>query len=210
MRPMPPTRRAPCCSTSTTSAGTPDLLELFGVPLAMMPEVRDSAALFGHTDPEIYGRPVPIGGIAGDQHAALIGQGCVNRGMVKSTYGTGCFMLANTGPKPLPSHHRLLTTLAYRLQGEPTYALEGSIFNAGTSVQWLRDELGVIGQAATSEVLARGLKNNRGVYFVPAFTGLGRPLLGPAGAGRDFWVGTRYRRGRTGPRRPGERVLPVG
>ncbi|MCF8479860.1 MAG: glycerol kinase GlpK [Rhodospirillum sp.] len=156
-----------------------DLLDLFGVPLSMMPEVRDSAALFGHTDPAIYGRPIPIAGIAGDQQAALIGQGCIRRGMLRGGFGTGCFLLANTGRSPVASRRRMLATIAYRLNGEVTYALEGTLFNAGTTVQWLRDELGVIESAATTEYLARGLKTNRGVYFVPAFTGLGAPHWDP-------------------------------
>ncbi|GEO82071.1 glycerol kinase GlpK [Pararhodospirillum oryzae] len=163
-----------------------ELLELFGVPLAMMPEVRDSACLFGHTDPVLYGRPVPIGGMAGDQQAALIGQACFRNGMVKSTYGTGCFVLANTGETPVSSTHRLITTIGYRIKGQPTYALEGSIFNAGSAVQWLRDRLGVIESARTTEYLASGLRSNHGVYFVPAFTGLGAPYWDPQARGALF------------------------
>jgi glycerol kinase len=166
-----------------------DLLDLFGVPLSMMPVVRDSAALFGHTDPAIYGRPIPIGGIAGDQQAALIGQGCIHRGMVKGSFGTGGFLMANTGPSPVASRRRMLATIAYRLNGKVTYALEGSLFNAGTTIQWLRDELGVIESAATTEYLARGLKTNRGVYFVPAFTGLGAPHWDPRARAAIFGLG---------------------
>ncbi|WP_413206613.1 glycerol kinase GlpK [Rhodospirillum sp. A1_3_36] len=156
-----------------------DLLDLFGIPLSMMPAVRDSAALFGHTDPAIYGRPIPIAAIAGDQQAALIGQGCIHRGTLKGSFGTGGFLMANTGPAPVASRRRLLATIAYRLNGKVTYALEGSLFNAGTTIQWLRDELGVIESATTTEYLARSLKTNRGVYFVPAFTGLGAPHWDP-------------------------------
>jgi glycerol kinase len=156
-----------------------DLLELFGIPLSMMPEVRDSASPFGHTDPAIYGRPIPIGGMAGDQQAALIGQGCLHKGMLRGGFGTGCVLLAHTGASPIASRERLLATIAYRLNGEVAYALEGTLFNAGTTVQWLRDELGVIESASTTEYLARGLKTNRGVYFVPAFTGLGAPHWDP-------------------------------
>jgi glycerol kinase len=156
-----------------------ELLRLFEVPRAVLPEVRDSAADFGTAERSVLGRALPIRGVAGDQHAAMIGQACVEPGMVKSTYGTGCFALLNTGDAPVPSNNGLLTTLAYRIDGHPTYALEGSIFIAGASVQWLRDELGVIESAAETEVLAASLADNGGVYLVPAFVGLGAPHWDP-------------------------------
>jgi len=159
------------------------LCDLFGVPFSVLPEVRDCAADFGIMDAEILGFPLPIGGIAGDQHAALIGQGCVQAGMAKATYGTGCFVLANDGAAPPADHGALLTTLAYRIDGTPTYATEGSAFNAGTAVAWLRDRLGIVQTSAKTETLARNLADNGGVYFVPAFTGLGPPYWEPAARG---------------------------
>ncbi len=154
------------------------LLEIFGVPETLLPDVRDSAGDFGVTDKALFGRAIPITGIAGDQQAALIGQGCIHPGMVKSTYGTGCFTVLNTGRRAVASTNRLLTTVAYRLDGETSYALEGSIFVAGAAVQWLRDGLGLIGSSAESEAHARALDDTGGtggVYLVPAFTGLGAP-----------------------------------
>ncbi len=162
------------------------LLALFDVPAAVLPEVKDSAAEFGETDPEWFGRPIPILGIAGDQQAALVGQACFEPGMVKSTYGTGCFALLNTGTTPVASRNRLLTTVAYRCNGRTVYALEGSIFVAGAAVQWLRDGLGLIRSAAETEALAASLGSNRGVYFVPAFTGLGTPYWDPLARGAIF------------------------
>lgn len=162
------------------------LLALFDVPAAVLPEVKDSAAEFGETDPEWFGRPIPILGIAGDQQAALVGQACFEPGMVKSTYGTGCFALLNTGTTPVASRNRLLTTVAYRCNGRTVYALEGSIFVAGAAVQWLRDGLGLIRSAAETEALAASLDSNRGVYFVPAFTGLGTPYWDPLARGAIF------------------------
>ena len=149
------------------------LLRLFGVPRAMLPEVRDSAGVFGST--AVFGTPVGIRGVAGDQQAALIGQACFRPGMVKSTYGTGCFALLNTGSKAIASSHRLVTTIAYQLGGERTYALEGSIFVAGAAVQWLRDGLGLIGSAAETGALAADADPAQDVYLVPAFVGLGAP-----------------------------------
>ena len=147
----------------------------FGVPGGVLPAVRDSAGAFGVTDPALFGAAIPVTGIAGDQQAALIGQGCLTPGMAKSTYGTGCFILANAGrARPEPGEG-ILATVAWRLGGETVYAVEGAIFNAGTAVQWLRDGLGVIGESAASETLAAGLPDNGGVYLVPAFTGLGAP-----------------------------------
>ena len=152
-----------------------ELLATFNVPPELLAEVRDSAANFGVTEKGLFGRALPITGVAGDQHAAVIGQACVDTGMIKATFGTGCFVLANTGKTALTSDERLLTTIAYRLNDSVTYAIEGSIFNAGTAVQWLRDQLGLIDEAAQSEALAASIENTAGVYFVPAFTGLGAP-----------------------------------
>jgi len=152
-----------------------DLLEWFGVPESLLPEVKDSAADFGSTVPELLGSSVLIGGVAGDQQAALIGQSCFEPGMVKSTYGTGCFMILNTGDKALQSDHRLLTTVAYRLDGKVTYALEGSIFMAGATIQWIRDGLRLISDASDSQSLAEATGYDNPVYMVPAFAGLGAP-----------------------------------
>ncbi|WP_300087709.1 glycerol kinase GlpK [uncultured Nitrosomonas sp.] len=156
-----------------------DLLALFNIPAAILPEVRDNAAGFGMTDPALFGREIFIGGMAGDQHAALIGQRCFRPGMVKSTYGTGCFALMNIGADFKLSQHRLLTTPAYRLNGKMTYAIEGSIFIAGAAIQWLRDGLEFFQDAAASEALARSVPDSNEVYFVPAFTGLGAPYWRP-------------------------------
>lgn len=152
-----------------------ELLALFDIPKSLLPEVRDCADDFGVTDKGVIGADIPICGVAGDQQAAAIGQGCFAPGEIKSTYGTGCFVLLNTGGEKLTSQNRLLSTIAYRLDGQTAYALEGSIFNAGTTVQWLRDGLGIIKTAAETEALARSLASNEGVYLVPAFTGLGAP-----------------------------------
>ncbi|WP_049721049.1 glycerol kinase GlpK [Gilvimarinus polysaccharolyticus] len=156
-----------------------DLLELFKIPKTMLPEVLDCAADFGTATEGFDGVTLPIAGVAGDQHAAMIGQACFSAGMIKSTYGTGCFALLHTGDTPITSNNRLLTTLAYRLNGKPQYALEGSIFIAGAAVQWLRDKLGIIQHADETEALAQSLKGNNGVYLVPAFTGLGAPHWEP-------------------------------
>ena len=161
----------------------PDLLDLFAVPAALLPAVKDNAADFGTTAPGLLPTRLPIGGMAGDQQAATVGQACFAPGMVKSTYGTGCFMLLNTGAAPVASRHRLLTTLAWRLEGRPTYALEGSIFVAGAAVQWLRDGLRLIESAGETEALAAGLGSTGGVYLVPAFTGLGAPWWDPDARG---------------------------
>jgi glycerol kinase len=152
-----------------------ELLALFNVPRAVLPQVQDCAGDFGTTTADLLGAPVPITGIAGDQHAALIGQACFTPGMMKSTYGTGAFMLANTGTEPVASANRLLTTIAYRLDGTSTYALEGSVFIAGAAVQWLRDGLGIIDAASDIETLAASVPDAGGVTVVPAFTGLGAP-----------------------------------
>lgn len=172
-----------------------ELLELFRIPAALLPEVRDSSADYGQTSADFLGAPVAIGGIAGDQQAALIGQACFAPGMVKSTYGTGCFMVMNTGHQVVRSNNRLLTTVAYRLKGQTTYAVEGSIFVAGAAVQWLRDGLRFIGNASETEAIARATGDARGVYLVPAFTGLGAPYWDPHARGaimgltRDTGIG---------------------
>ena len=160
--------------------------EIFRVPASLLPEVKDCAADFGVTDPSHFGRALPILGVAGDQQAAAMGQCCFCPGDIKSTYGTGCFVLVNTGAEPIASNSRLLTTIAYRLDGRITYALEGSIFAAGAAVQWLRDGLGIIKDAAETEGLARSLESNSGVYLVPAFTGLGAPHWDPDARGAIF------------------------
>ena len=152
-----------------------ELLTLFNIPAALLPEVTDCAADFGTTQADCLGAPVKIGGMAGDQQAAAFGQACFHPGMTKSTYGTGCFLLMNTGDEILLSSHRLLSTVAYRLQGKPVYALEGSIFMAGAIVQWLRDKLGAFSSSAESEAMARSARSDLPVMFVPAFTGLGAP-----------------------------------
>lgn len=159
-----------------------DLLELFEIPASLLPDVRDSAGEFGRTEPRVLGAAVPVTGIAGDQQAALVGQACFQPGMVKSTYGTGCFMVMNTGAA-VHSDNRLLTTVAYRLNGETTYALEGSIFVAGAAIQWLRDGLNLISHASETEALARRVGSAGGVYLVPAFTGLGAPWWDPHARG---------------------------
>jgi glycerol kinase len=149
------------------------LLEIFGVPRSMLPEVRSSSEVYGETT--LLGAPIPIAGIAGDQQAALFGQVCTKPGMVKNTYGTGCFMLMNTGTKPIASKNNLLTTVAWRIGSRTDYALEGSIFIAGAVVQWLRDGLGIIRSSAEVEALAASVPDTHGVYLVPAFAGLGAP-----------------------------------
>jgi len=160
-----------------------DLLRLFDVPAAVLPEIRDNDAFFGTTDPALLGAAVPVTGMAGDQQAAAFGQACFDPGMIKSTYGTGCFALMTIGPEPRLSEHRLLTTLAWRLGGRATYALEGSIFVAGAALQWLRDGLGLIPETPASEAHARALDDTQGVYLVPAFTGLGAPYWDPDARG---------------------------
>lgn len=156
-----------------------ELLTLFDIPKSLLPDVRDNVSDFGITDKIIDGTSLQIGGIAGDQQAAAIGQACFEEGMVKSTYGTGCFALMNIGEEFKPSKNRLLTTIAYQFDGKVTYAIEGSIFVAGAAIQWLRDHLEVIADAAESEVLATSVDDNNEVYFVPAFTGLGAPYWEP-------------------------------
>lgn len=156
-----------------------ELLKLFNIPRALLPEVKDNVADFGETAQILSGKTLPIGGMAGDQQAAMIGQACLETGMVKSTYGTGCFALMNIGENFRASQNRLLTTTAYRLDGKTHYASEGSIFIAGAAVQWLRDGLRIFKDAAESEYLATSVTGSNGVYFVPAFTGLGAPHWNP-------------------------------
>ncbi len=164
----------------------PELLDRLGVPATMLPEVRDSAADYGETVPDLLGGAVRVLGVAGDQQAATVGQACFKPGMFKSTYGTGCFALLNTGGRPVASSNRLLTTIAYQLDGQPTYALEGSIFVAGAAVQWLRDGLGIIKAAAETAALADRADPDQQVYLVPAFTGLGAPYWDAEARGAMF------------------------
>ena len=152
-----------------------ELLSLFAIPKSMMPQVRSSSEVYGHTKTTIFAHPVPIAGIAGDQQAALFGQMCTEPGSVKNTYGTGCFLLMNSGTKPIMSSNNLLTTVAWKIGDTVNYALEGSIFVAGSVVQWLRDGLGVIRSSAEVEALATSVPDNAGVFFVPALTGMGAP-----------------------------------
>jgi glycerol kinase len=163
-----------------------ELLALLRVPRALLPEVRDCTSDFGSTVPALLGGSIPVRGMAGDQQAALIGQSCFAPGMVKSTYGTGCFLVMNTGDKAVRSQNRLLTTVGYRLDGRTTYALEGSIFVAGAAVQWLRDGLRLVKSASETEALARAAGDAAGVYLVPAFTGLGAPYWDPRARGAIF------------------------
>ena len=162
------------------------LLELFDVPASILPEVKDCSSDFGTTTADLLGLPLPIAGIAGDQQAAAIGQACLTPGMIKSTYGTGCFVLMNTGSKAVRSKNRLLTTVAYRINGKPSYAIEGSIFVAGAAIQWIRDGIKLISSAGEVEGLAQSLDSNHGVYMVPAFTGLGAPHWDPHARGAVF------------------------
>lgn len=152
-----------------------ELLDIFQIPHSILPEVMDSDAHFCDISKEFFGYSIPITGVAGDQQASMIGQSCFNEGMIKATYGTGGFLLLNTGLKPVFSTHRLLSTIAYRIQGETIYGLEGSLYQAGTSVKWLRDEMLLIKNVNDTDRLARSLKSNEGVYFIPSFTGLGAP-----------------------------------
>jgi glycerol kinase len=152
-----------------------EILELLNIPESLLPEVKSSSEVYGHTKTTLFASKVPIAGIAGDQQAALFGQRCIEPGMVKNTYGTGCFMVMNTGEKPIVSKNNLLTTIAWQVDGRTVYAIEGSIFIAGAVVQWLRDELGIIRTAPEVEKLAGSVADNGGAYLVPAFAGLGAP-----------------------------------
>ena len=166
----------------------PELLELFGIPESMLPEVKDSSEVYGHTKTTVFASKIPIAGIAGDQMAALFGQMCTKKGMVKNTYGTGCFMLMNIGDKPIISKNNLLTTVAWRINGKTEYALEGSIFIGGAVVQWLRDGLGIITKSEDVEPLAESVESTDGVYFIPAFAGLGAPYWNQKAKGTIFGV----------------------
>jgi glycerol kinase len=169
-----------------TGAWDEELLKILRVPRSMLPEVKDSSHAYGESTAALFGGPIAIRGIAGDQQAATIGQACFTPGMMKSTYGTGCFALLNTGTRPVASKNKLLTTIAYQLGGQRTYALEGSIFVAGSAVQWLRDGLGLIKQAAESGPLADKSDSMQSVYLVPAFVGLGAPYWNPRVRGALF------------------------
>ena len=179
-----------------------ELLGVLGIPKAVLPQVLDSSTPFGSTDPEIFGGAIPICGIAGDQQAALVGQACFAPGMLKATYGTGCFALLNTGGTPVASHNKLLTTIAYQLGGARTYALEGSIFVAGAAVQWLRDGLRIVQSAAETGSLAGAADPTQDVFLVPAFVGLGAPYWRPDARGALFGL-TRA----TGPRELAQAAL---
>ncbi|HEB91395.1 MAG TPA: glycerol kinase [Deltaproteobacteria bacterium] len=161
----------------------PFLLDALGIPRSMLPEVKDSSGVFGEADPEWLGGAIPIAGVAGDQQSALFGQGCVSPGLAKNTYGTGCFLLMNTGREAPRSEAGLITTVAWRLGGRLEYALEGSIFVAGSAVQWLRDGLGFVGSARETDALARSVPDTDGVVVVPAFVGLGAPYWDEAARG---------------------------
>lgn len=163
-----------------------ELLEVFRIPRALLPEVHDNAAEFGVSEPELLGAAVPVRGMAGDQQAATIGQACFAPGMIKSTYGTGCFAVLNTGNQAIASQHKLLTTIAYQLKGERTYALEGSIFIAGAAVQWLRDGLKIIDSASATGAMAAKADPDQNVILVPAFVGLGAPYWDPDARGALF------------------------
>ena len=163
-----------------------ELLEKFDIPECMLPKVKDSSCIYGHTDSGLIGADVPIAGIAGDQQAALFGQCCFNEGEGKNTYGTGCFLLMNTGKKAVDSKNGLLTTIAIGLDGEVRYALEGSVFVAGAAIKWLRDEMHMINDAADTEKLANSVSDTGGVYVVPAFTGLGAPYWDAYARGAVF------------------------
>ena len=185
-----------------------DLLEILRVPRSMLPEVRDSSANFGETVSELFGGAIAIAGIAGDQQAATIGQACFSPGMIKSTYGTGCFALLNTGTTPVKSSNKLLTTIAYQLKGQRTYALEGSIFVAGSSVQWLRDGLGIIKAASETGPLADQSELAAERLSGAGFCRARRALLEPAGARCAVRIDPQHRPGRACPCRAGKRLLP--
>lgn len=153
------------------------------IPMQLLPEVVPSSGVLGETEPQLFGTSIPIAGVAGDQQSALFGQTCFEPGNAKNTYGTGCFLLMNTGDKPVESHNGLLTTIAWEIDGKTTYALEGSVFVAGAAIQWLRDEMGLVKQSVDTEVLAQSVRDTGGVYFVPAFTGLGAPYWDPYARG---------------------------
>ncbi len=165
-----------------------DLLALFDIPAAILPEVKSSSEVYGYTSGDTLYAKIPVAGIAGDQQAALFGQLCTETGMAKTTYGTGCFMMMNTGAQPVVSENKLLTTIAWELNGETVYALEGSVFIGGAAIQWLRDKIELFGQAGESEALAESLDDNDGVYFVPAMAGLGAPHWDASARGAFFGI----------------------
>lgn len=165
-----------------------ELLVLMGIPKSMLPNIKQSSEVYGNTSPNIFATKIPIAGIAGDQQAALFGQMCTKQGMVKNTYGTGCFMLMNIGDKPIVSENNLLTTVAWKINGETTYALEGSVFIAGAVVQWLRDSLNIIKSSEEVEKLASSVNSTEGVVFVPAFAGLGAPHWNQKAQGTLFGI----------------------
>ena len=185
-----------------------ELLKLFGIPASLLPEVRDCASDFGTTLPHLLGAPVRILGIAGDQQAATIGQGCFKPGMMKSTYGTGCFALLNTGDTPVKSRARMLTTIAYQLEGKRTYALEGAIFIAGAAVQWLRDGLKLVSTAAETGTIAAQADPADQVYMVPAFVGLGAPWWDAEARAALYGLSRKSGPGRDQPRRARSGRLP--
>ena len=151
------------------------LLKMLNIPKEVLPTVKDSSCIVGNLHPDILGRPIPVAALAGDQHAALFGQACFEKGMVKNTYGTGCFMLMNTGDTPVKSKNGLLTTMAWKINGKATYAMEGSVFMGGATIQWLRDEMQLIEHASETERIVNSISDTGGVYLVPAFTGMGAP-----------------------------------
>lgn len=169
-----------------TCAWDDELLDLFDIPRSLLPEIHENVSAFGHFSPEVCGVELPVGGMAGDQQAALIGQACFTPGMTKATYGTGCFALMNIGATPKLSKNKLLTSVGYKINGQTSYVLEGSIFVAGAAIQWLRDNMGMLTHAGESESLARSVPDTNGVYFVPAFTGLGAPYWNPHVRGAIF------------------------
>ncbi|MDO5639696.1 MAG: glycerol kinase GlpK [Neisseria sp.] len=165
-----------------------ELLALFGIPRAMLPEVKSSSEIYGHTEPRFTNHPIPIAGIAGDQHAALFGQMCIEKGMLKNTYGTGCFLLMNTGSEPVESKNNLLATVAWQIGGDTTYALEGGVFVGGAAIQWLRDGARMIRDADEINALAATVADNGGVYFVPALAGMGAPYWDQYARGSMFGI----------------------
>lgn len=171
-----------------TLAWDDELLDLLSVPKSVLPEVKSSSEVYAYTDISIFGEAIPISGIAGDQQAALFGQMCIDKGMAKNTYGTGCFLVMNTGSDIVYSKNNLLSTIGWQINGETTYALEGSVFIGGAVIQWLRDGLGLIGHASESEELANSVEDNGGVYFVPALTGLGAPYWDQYARGAIFGI----------------------
>ena len=185
-----------------------ELLELFGVPRAMLPQVKSSSEVYGETSTRFTEVSIPIAGIAGDQQAALFGQLCTEPGMLKNTYGTGCFLLMNTGDKPVKSANNLLTTVAWNIGGKTTYALEGGVFVGGAAIQWLRDGARLIRTSADINNLAHTVEDNGGIYFVPALTGLGAPYWGPVRPRGHCWASRAHHRWPHRPRHAGRYCVP--